>query len=151
MRNRRTAICLCHIAAALLAGAIFYIFFRKGTYLHTLLQTCFRYQPPFISVDAPIPAAICNHFGDFMWAYALCCALLILFPYSKYASWIAVLCTSALGTGLELLQRFSVVSGTFDTADIGAELIAALITDFRKLSARQKESVQLVVKSYSEI
>lgn len=28
---------------------------------------------------------------------------------------------------------------------------AALITDFRKLSARQKESVQFVVKSYSEI
>lgn len=127
MRNRRTAICLCNIAAALLAGALFYIFFRKGTYLHSFLQICFHTQPPFIRVDSPILAAICNHFGDFTWAYALCCALLMIFASGKYSAQLAVLSTTALGAGLELLQRTKIVSGTFDIADILAELSAALL------------------------
>lgn len=125
MKSRRSIICLWHTGGALCIGALFYLFFRKETYLHTFLQTYFQYAPPFIPVRNPILTVLCNHIGDFLWAYALSSALYWIFPKNRYAAVSAFVGASVLGTGLELLQKSEIFSGTFDWLDILAEIIAA--------------------------
>lgn len=127
MKSRRNIICLCNICFALCLGALFYLFFRKDTYLHSFLQTYFQYQPPFIRIHNSMLSVICNHFGDFTWAYALSSALYWIFSAHKHAAIHSFIGASLLGTGLELMQKFGIVSGTFDTVDILAELAAAAL------------------------
>lgn len=105
---------------ALAVGATVYLLFREETLLHQVLRC---------PVNQKLATATfwgCDfvrfYFADFLWGYALTLALISVY-LRGYGVIVAV---AAVGWTYEVLQRWGVVSGTGDIADVFLYLLAAI-------------------------
>ena len=115
-------------------GLLIYIFFRNGTYIHSLLRIHHSFgfsHLTFFGSDF-----IKYYLPDFLWAFSLTNALMAISNKTKKAVLIIGLIVIVLSLIWELLQLFKVVSGTFDFLDcfiyILAVITAVALTTERK-------------------
>ncbi|MBP3330420.1 MAG: hypothetical protein J6L89_06260 [Clostridia bacterium] len=123
MKLKKNAFIFLNIVVPLILGLIIYVFMKNGTYINTFLKTESDYYPESI-----LGVFIVNWFCDFLWAYALLFLLyFVLFPFQNRIA-ISSVMTFVLGTILEILQKFDVLTGTFDWWDIVIETIAVIVS-----------------------
>ena len=72
-----------------------------------------------------LPRWVDHHLPDALWAYALCAALVLLWP-PTYAGR-AALAAGLLATAYECAQATPRVAGTFDPVDVGVQVAACLL------------------------
>lgn len=120
------AICLLCSFFTLLIGFIIYIFFRQGTYIHTVLQNLFGLSLPYLPLGGILGTLVRNWGGDFFWGMALCFMLAAVLNPFRHKHIFAVALTVALGALLEILQFYGVITGTGDFFDIVSEATAAV-------------------------
>lgn len=118
-------------AVALVAGLFIYLFLRSDTHIHSFLSA---YSIPLLSNIKTLEANgvffdfLKYYFADFLWGFALAAALCTIAPqFSKKHIIKSGLISFACGLVFEILQKFSVVGGTFDFADIFMYFASAAI------------------------
>ena len=119
---------------ALSLGLLIYIFFRNGTYIHSLLKI--RNSFGFSHLTFFGSDFIKYYLPDFLWAFLLTNALMAISNNTKKEVFIIGLIVIVLSIVWELFQLFEVVSGTFDFLDcfiyILAVITAVALTTERK-------------------
>lgn len=113
---------LCNIILPLIIGLVIYLSVNKNTYISDYIK--FPFTVNLIGITGIfVKCWLC----DMLWSYALTQALYIaLFSFPNRILFSAII-SFVMGCILELLQLFSLVSGTFDILDILFELIAIVI------------------------
>jgi hypothetical protein len=119
-------------AASLALGAIAYVALRGGLRLHGAARAAIGDA----SIDrlrafaraADLPPWVRFNLPDALWQFAFC---LVVFRIWRGAPWTAgkiaaCVLPIAIGMLVEIGQRFGVVEGTFDLADLAASAIAAI-------------------------
>lgn len=125
-RNYYNILLIFNCFMSLFAGLLIYAFFKRGTYFNTLIQHFISL--PFYSVNTATGKAILNWGCDFLWAYSLNFALvLILKPFNRTVLLSSLLAFSA-GFLFEIFQYFGVFSGTYDFFDILSEAAAVTVS-----------------------
>ena len=112
----------------LLIGTIVYLVFKPNAYMSQILMQWipFHISYSFTSQNA-LTVLIQNHLCDVLWSYALMMALCFTaFDTQKVKVSIIIGCF-IFEISIELLQYCGFLSGTFDFADIAAELLANLM------------------------
>lgn len=109
---------------SLILGLLIYIFFRKGTYIHTLLKIHSSFclsELNFIGSDF-----IKYYLPDFLWAFSLTNALITVSDKTKKEVFIIGFAVILLSALWEILQLLKIVSGTFDFVDCFIYLFAVV-------------------------
>ena len=111
-----------NIFVPLIIGLAVYIFFKRGTYINSLISLNMGEVPSCFVIQIII------YWGcDFLWAYSLVFTLYRgLYSLKNgliYSALSAVLC----GIFFELFQYAGYINGTFDFFDIFAEITAVII------------------------
>ena len=109
---------------SLILGLLIYIFFRKGTYIHTLLKI----EHPFGLSDLIFFGSdfIKYYLPDFLWAFSLTNALITVSDKTKKEVFIIGFAVILLSALWEILQLLKIVSGTFDFVDCFIYLFAVV-------------------------
>lgn len=112
----------------ILLGGMFYLYFSPNSYI-----TKFMVSNLGISIGIDINknnncvlTFIRNYGLDMLWSYSLSCAIMWIIGKKKYSFILA----SILAAGMELLQLFSPMFGTFDMLDILFECCSIFIAVF---------------------
>ncbi len=120
MSKRNNLFYVLNILIPLIIGSLIYVFYSPDTYFVRVLNV-------FIDTKQNVFTKILrNYFCDFCWAYSLAFVLSYIYKESLSIK-ISIIAPISVGTALELLQLFGIISGTFDLLDIFAELVACII------------------------
>ncbi len=120
MSKRNNLYYVLNILIPLIIGSFIYVFYSPDTYFVRVLNV-------FIDTKQNVFTKILrNYFCDFCWAYSLAFVLSYIYKESLSIK-ISIIAPISVGTALELLQLFGIISGTFDLLDIFAELVACII------------------------
>ena len=123
---------LLNVIAPVLIGAIlYYLFFPEAVFVRlidNLLGS--SYHIP-VNVDNILIKLIRFYFLDFLWAYALMSAVILIFKNDSRVFVIILIFEIVL----ELIQLLPSIRGTFDVCDIGIEILASIFVI--KLSRRR--------------
>ena len=119
MHKRIKMLILCLVS--LILGVVLYTFFRSETYIGKLAAQILGMRP----YPANLFTSISYYLPDFLWGFSLCSGLFSVYPLKSYVSLCWGVLTFLYGTIWELLQKVSIVSGTFDVIDIFMYLAAA--------------------------
>lgn len=104
----------------LLCGLLIYIFLKHGTYINVF----FCYDSD-IYLNGFFGKIIVSWATDFLWAYSLTFLLYALSkPWKKSIVFIVEMVFLIV---MEVLQKFSIINGTFDIFDIFVEIFAMFI------------------------
>lgn len=103
--------------AALVTGALIYIFFRRQTIFTAYLGRFGVKAGAYSSADIPFGDFIRYYLPDYLWGYALCCQAAALFDVLRIKKDGAYILCAAVGIAWEVLQWSGVVSGTGDCVD----------------------------------
>ncbi len=119
MNKRIKMLLLCLLSLTL--GVIIYTYNRSDTYIGNLVSELLnikhKSEKQFIFLSYYIP--------DYLWAFSFCSGLFAIYPLRpKLGLWWGVT-TFIYGALWEIMQYFSLVSGTFDIIDIIMYFIAA--------------------------
>lgn len=100
---------------SLILGLLIYIFFRKGTYIHTFLKL----NDVFNLADSSFFGSdfIKYFLPDFLWAFSLSNAFIAISNKTKKEVIVIGFVVIILAVLWEVLQLFEIVSGTFDWID----------------------------------
>jgi len=118
--TRKKLLLLETIIPLMVAGVIYY-FFCPDVYFVKMLDRIFAIgeRHKVISNDAVV--LFLRNFGlDFVWAFSF--SVLISFFVEK-RKWLRVVIPFSMGLLIEILQKYHVISGTFDYFDILAEAL----------------------------
>lgn len=112
----------------LLVGTIFYLVFKPNAYMSQILMKWLPLNTNYsLSSQNALAVLIQNHLCDMLWAYALMMTLCFTaFDANKVRPPIIIECF-IFEISIELLQYCGFLSGTFDFADIAAELLSNLM------------------------
>lgn len=129
------------IIIPLFAGYIIYIFLRGDTIISRFTENLIGIRFAH-TVRNSFPVSVIKNWGcDFLWAFSFTSALLYFLRHGNRrffsASAICIVC----GTVLELMQKYNVLSGTFDVGDIFAEATAAVIAAITIKGVMKNEKV----------
>lgn len=129
------------IIIPLFAGYIIYIFLRGDTIISRFTENLIGIRFAH-TVRNSFPVSVIKNWGcDFLWAFSFTSALLYFLRHGNRrffpASAICIVC----GTVLELMQKYNVLSGTFDVGDICAEAAAAVIAAITIKGVMKNEKV----------
>ena len=121
--KRNNLFYILNVLIPLIMGSLIYVFYSPDTYFVKVLNN-------FININVFEPNVITNilknYFCDFCWCYSL--AFAISYIYKESISIIVtIIVPISVGIGLELLQFFKIISGTYDLLDIFSELLACII------------------------
>ncbi|NVK88821.1 MAG: hypothetical protein HWE13_11870 [Gammaproteobacteria bacterium] len=133
-RQYRIAIVIlwCMSGAALLLGGL--IYYRNDAASLTLIAKLHNHWPEFdrhlhaLAAELPnwlVVPAMRAYAPDFLWAFALAIALILIWHRVLRWRWLALLSIAA-ALSFEVAQGFGWVSGIFDWFDIMVSLVAAL-------------------------
>ena len=126
---RKKAVALS--AVCLLSGLAIYVFLRTDTYFHAMLPDAAR--DFFGGISNSVPSNLFTgflryYFVDFLWGASLTFALCAVSHEIKRKNIIiSALVSLAVGILFEFAQLFSLVSGTFDFADIAMYVAASAL------------------------
>ena len=129
---------LLNVIAPVLFGAILdYWFFPEAGFVRiidNLLGS--SYHIP-VNVDNILIKLIRFYFLDFLWAYALMSAVILIFKNDSRVFVIILIFEIVL----ELIQLLPSIRGTFDVCDIGIEILASILVI--KLSRRRFKNEEI--------
>ena len=129
---------LLNVIAPVLFGAIlYYLFFPEAVFVRlidNLLGS--SYHIP-VNVDNILIKLIRFYFLDFLWAYALMSAVILIFKNDSRVFVIILIFEIVL----ELIQLLPSIRGTFDVCDIGIEILASILAI--KLSRRRFKNEEI--------
>lgn len=129
---------LLNVIAPVLIGAIlYYLFFPEAVFVRlidNLLGS--SYHIP-VNVDNILIKLIRFYFLDFLWAYALMSAVILIFKNDSRVFVIILIFEIVL----ELIQLLPSIRGTFDVCDIGIEILASIFVI--KLSRRRFKNEEI--------
>ena len=129
---------LLNVIAPVLIGAIlYYLFFPEAVFVRlidNLLGS--SYHIP-VNVDNILIKLIRFYFLDFLWAYALMSAVILIFKNDRRVFMIILIFEIVL----ELIQLLPSIRGTFDVCDIGIEILASILAI--KLSRRRFKNEEI--------
>ena len=129
---------LLNVIAPVLIGAIlYYLFFPEAVFVRlidNLLGS--SYHIP-VNVDNILIKLIRFYFLDFLWAYALMSAVILIFKNDSRVCVIILIFEIVL----ELIQLLPSIRGTFDVCDIGIEILASILVI--KLSRRRFKNEEI--------
>ena len=129
---------LLNVIAPVLFGAIlYYLFFPDAVFVRlidNLLGS--SYHIP-VNVDNILIKLIRFYFLDFLWAYALMSAVILIFKNDSRVFVIILIFEIVL----ELIQLLPSIRGTFDVCDIGIEILASIL--IIKLSRRRFKNEEI--------
>lgn len=115
--------------AAMALGALVYIIFRRGTYIHAVVPS--DLSGALAAVTFPLDQFVRYLLCDLLWALALCSSLSTLM-----ADRAAAAVTICFGGGWELAQAMGIIEGTGDPLDCVMYLfgatVAVLINKYHK-------------------
>ena len=134
---------LLNVIAPVLIGAIlYYLFFPEAVFVRlidNLLGS--SYHIP-VNVDNILIKLIRFYLLDFLWAYALMSAVILIFKNDSRVFVIILIFEIVL----ELIQLLPSIRGTFDVCDIGIEILASIFVI--KLSRRRFKNEKDIQNSY---
>ncbi len=125
------------IAPVLIGAIIYYLFFPEAVFVRlidNLLGS--SYHIP-VNVDNILIKLIRFYFLDFLWAYALMSAVILIFKNDSRVFVIILIFEIVL----ELIQLLPSIRGTFDVCDIGIEILASILAI--KLSRRRFKNEEI--------
>lgn len=125
------------IAPVLIGAIIYYLFFPEAVFVRlidNLLGS--SYHIP-VNVDNILIKLIRFYFLDFLWAYALMSAVILIFKNDSRVFVIILIFEIVL----ELIQLLPSIRGTFDVCDIGIEILASILVI--KLSRRRFKNEEI--------
>lgn len=129
---------LLNVIAPVLIGAIlYYLFFPEAVFVRlidNLLGS--SYHIP-VNVDNILIKPIRFYLLDFLWAYALMSAVILIFKNDSRVFVIILIFEIVL----ELIQLLPSIRGTFDVCDIGIEILASIFVI--KLSRRRFKNEEI--------
>ena len=129
---------LLNVIAPVLIGAIlYYLFFPEAVFVRlidNLLGS--SYHIP-VNVDNILIKLIRFYLLDFLWAYALMSAVILIFKNDSRVVVIILIFEIVL----ELIQLLPSIRGTFDVCDIGIEILASIFVI--KLSRRRFKNEEI--------
>lgn len=129
---------LLNVIAPVLIGAIlYYLFFPEAVFVRlidNLLGS--SYHIP-VNVDNILIKLIRFYLLDFLWAYALMSAVILIFKNDSRVFVIILI----FEIFLELIQLLPSIRGTFDVCDIGIEILASILVI--KLSRRRFKNEEI--------
>ena len=144
MKNKRTLLLLLHIIVPIILGTCIYLFTRPDTYISKWILDWWGISSPAVTLRGLVPwwlwRFLCSYAADILWAYALTFSVYLIFCSSpvKILPYMAICCI--FEAGMELLQLFDVLSGTFDVWDIILEVCATAIASLIIKQYRRKQS-----------
>lgn len=125
------------IAPVLIGAIIYYLFFPEAVFVRlidNLLGS--SYHIP-VNVDNILIKLIRFYLLDFLWAYALMSAVILIFKNDSRVFVIILIFEIVL----ELIQLLPSIRGTFDVCDIGIEIFASIFVI--KLSRRRFKNEEI--------
>ena len=130
---------LLNVIAPVLIGAIlYYLFFPEAVFVRlidNLLGS--SYHIPVNVDNILIIKLIRFYFLDFLWAYALMSAVILIFKNDSRVFVIILIFEIVL----ELIQLLPSIRGSFDVCDIGIEILASILVI--KLSRRRFKNEEI--------
>ena len=130
-QKKQGYLCLIHIGISIVMGVIIYILVRPDTYISRIFRDIVNISGVGDNVSAVCPRPILQflryYASDFLWAYALTFAIFYVLRNDKRGILIADGICFVFESSIELLQKFQIVSGTFDWLDILCEFCATAI------------------------
>lgn len=115
----------------LISGLLIYLFFRSGTFIHEFASelTGFNFENPVLPQNNLFIDFLRYYFVDFLWLASFFNAYLAVRSKITYVSVLSSFIVAFLtGVIYELLQRFGIISGTFDLVDIIMYLTAGVFS-----------------------
>lgn len=146
MHNKRKHIfqTVINMVVPIILGACIYILARPDTYISQLVYRLWNIPAPSDTFRALLPNWIwvffCNFAADILWAYSLTFAIYIVFCNSSINMLFVFAICVVFETGMELLQLFGILSGTFDWWDIAFEICASAIASLKIKHTRRKSN-----------
>ena len=125
--KRTTKVFLLNVIFPLFLGLLIYLFFKHGTYINVI----FHYESN-IHLGGLLGRIIQSWSTDILWAYSLTCLIFYLSqPFSESPIKYVIFVGEAIFfIFMELLQKFSVINGTFDIIDIITEIFTLFFAVF---------------------
>lgn len=129
---------LLNVIAPVLIGAIlYYLFFPEAVFVRLIDNLLGSpYHIP-VNVDNILIKLIRFYLLDFLWAYALMSAVILIFKNDRRVFVIILIFEIVL----ELIQLLPSIRGTFDVCDIGIEILASIFVI--KLSRRRFKNEEI--------
>lgn len=124
---------------SLIIGLFIYLIFRENTYVAKFVST--QINLDFLR-DLFLPLEndfIKYYLVDYLWGLSLNCGLHIIFFPNMKKSVVLTIVTFIFGTVYEGLQKFDIISGTGDIADIILYLLAGLTVNLINFILIKKE------------
>lgn len=135
MRKRIKMLILCLLS--LILGVIIYTYFRPNTYIGNILSKILHIR----KVNSNSFIVLSFYFPDYLWAFSLCSGLFAIYPLKQKLIYLWGIVTFIYGVLWEILQYYSIVSGTFDIVDIFMYFAAAssVVTIFYYINKENKQ------------
>lgn len=130
--NRKTSSFICFVLLPIVLGAVLYVLFCpevrfvKQIYEMDHLQSFEKYPMENIPLENAGYRLFRYYMMDFLWAFSLMAAVQIFFATKKgYHGFFFLVLVFEMG--LELLQIFPGIAGTFDICDFLVEALANIL------------------------
>lgn len=117
------------VMCSLIAGALFYYFFCPDVYFVIFIDRVTglnTHVPSNISGQLFI-CIMRSYLLDFLWSYTFASVIYLIAYNESYWRWLTISIPTTLGIILEILQKFKLIGGTFDTVDIIIEMVGAVL------------------------
>lgn len=126
MCKKRTLFLFLNVCVPLLIGLGVYLLFYTDTNINCFVNGVLGISVPHICFDGFGYRILTCWACDVLWAYSLVFALFACLRVYKRPLVLCGIVASVFAVAIELLQRLSFVTGTFDVLDIVFEILAIL-------------------------
>lgn len=133
------------IIIPLVDGLAVYLLFRPSAMISKLIYSFFNITPLHIATPENIFWNFIKYYlCDFLWAFSLAALSKLLLGNGKLQSTIVLLIVIFTGFVIEILQKYSFISGTFDVLDFFVEAIGAILSIIIISYSRRNENEQQI-------
>ena len=127
--KKKAAALLLNAGIALALGLACYLLFRPDAAIARVIYLLLGIENPPKWAFSINSSLIRNYAADFLWAYALTCALNIIAIENRGKMGALFALSIFLGCTVELLQGAGITIGTYDPLDIAIQICAAIIAE----------------------
>lgn len=122
---------LINIVLPLAFGGLIYVITRPDTYISQWVYRVLHLSISSNVVKNVLPRwlwlFLCNFSADILWAYSLTFAVYAIFHDCSRCMYLVFTVCILFEAGVEILQLFGILNGTFDCLDIAFEICATAI------------------------
>ena len=120
---RENKVSLLHLLVPLLIGSFLYWLMCPDVYFVRVIDTYFPIRRSISMPSDLLTVIIRNHLFDALWAYSLYYTLILILDSRRLTTVTALIFL----VSMELLQETNWCPGTFDTVDVGVEILSVIV------------------------